>query len=188
MQIWCENFLGGGTAAAPGACCRKDDDIALGWCTDAANEDDPRFSRVCDPTNPDFGEENWVVADGALRLSPGASVADAEADTGFCEVLGKVRCHQLWRAVGQCCRAVCVLLTNAAVRGGVLLANVRCWPLCAVGQCALPLPLCAASLADTDTGSCEMLLGKVPVSDRVPSLYRSTGNVWQTTPKQCLDI
>ena len=94
MQIWCENFLGSDTA--PNACCDKDDTIALDWCLRSESQSDSRFPEVCDPSNLAFGDRNWVYTNGTLDVAPLASLAGAESESGFCEVLGRVRlCHNV---------------------------------------------------------------------------------------------
>lgn len=90
-QVWCDNFIGGGTSAAPQACCNKDDSIALGWCRLQESRSDPRFPEVCNPAHPDFGAKNWAYINGTLDVAPLASLANAESESGFCEVLGRVR-------------------------------------------------------------------------------------------------
>ena len=97
-QVWCEDFVGDGTIKQPASCCHQDDDIALGWCKQAGAEDDPRYSAACSPFDPAFGEANWAVGDdGSLQAADETRWQDVAHESGFCEVLGRVR-------AGCCCR------------------------------------------------------------------------------------
>ena len=91
-QVWCDNFLGAGNISDPAACCHQDDDIALGWCATAAAPRDPRYAAACSPWHPDFGKTNWALAeDGSLHEADPSRWKDVAHESGFCEVLGRVR-------------------------------------------------------------------------------------------------
>lgn len=95
--MWCEDFVGDGTIRQPASCCHQDDDIALGWCKQAGAHDDPRYSAACSPFDPAFGETNWAVGeDGSLQAADESRWQDVAHESGFCEVLGRVR--------AACCR------------------------------------------------------------------------------------
>lgn len=96
MQAWCKDFAGDPKHKRPAACCSKDDDIALGWCRDGKHRGDPRWPQVCDPRDVDFGAQNWVLdGGGALRVANALLANETKDESGFCEVLGQVRCPQV---------------------------------------------------------------------------------------------
>lgn len=91
-QVWCEDFLGAGNISRPASCCHQDDDIALGWCTQPGSASDPRYDSACSPWHPDFGTINWAVTeDGSLQEADPSYWKDVTHESGFCEVLGRVR-------------------------------------------------------------------------------------------------
>jgi hypothetical protein len=92
MQVWCKDFIGDPKSGRPATCCTKDQEISLTWCKIAANRQHESWPAVCDPWHPHFGSQNWVVdVDGGLRISNGLFANETKDESGFCEVLGKVR-------------------------------------------------------------------------------------------------
>lgn len=101
MQAWCKDFAGDPKHKRPAACCSKDDDIALGWCRDGKHRGDPRWPQVCDPRDANFGAQNWVIdGGGALRVANALLANETKDESGFCEVLGQVRCPHVHLAGG----------------------------------------------------------------------------------------
>lgn len=84
--------MGDGTISEPASCCHQDNDIALGWCMQPGAADDPRYDAACSPFHPDFGETNWAVGgNGSLQVADPTRWQDVAHESGFCEVLGRVR-------------------------------------------------------------------------------------------------
>ena len=88
----CAEALGANNVSDPGSCCKREDDIALGWCTFEGSATDTRFASACDPTSPQFGTVNWALGtDGQLQEADPNAWRQSEEESGFCEVLGHVR-------------------------------------------------------------------------------------------------
>jgi len=91
MQAICDSMLGNGTMSRPGACCKRDDDVAQGWCQSSAAAGSAHYASACDPTSPEFGTVNWAVAQGDLQVADARDWRQSEEESGFCELLGPVR-------------------------------------------------------------------------------------------------
>lgn len=123
--MWCEDFVGDGTISQPASCCHQDDDIALGWCMESGAADDPRYDAACSPFHPEFGEMNWAVGDnGSLQAADPSRWQDVAHESGFCEVLGRVRAARSTSAHSD----TCVPGPEIAAAASVVLVHVPAVP------------------------------------------------------------
>lgn len=147
-HAWCVDFLIGsnGTGGVGvdgvgtgGSCCRKDEEIFLGWCQDAredpSRQSHPLWAEACDVSSPAFGRRalaldpsdssNIIVVAGSDSDSTWSSEAseamgyiDTEQGAPFCDVLGRPQRSWLRNAL-----AVSNAPLKLIVSGSVVLGN-----------------------------------------------------------------
>ncbi|KAI5079699.1 hypothetical protein GOP47_0005178 [Adiantum capillus-veneris] len=85
-HAWCLDFLQEGKLGK-GSCCKKDEDIAYGWCLQSSNKAHALWDSICDPKSHKYG--HYASPFGNGEVGDIINEDDEISNSTFCEILGE---------------------------------------------------------------------------------------------------